>query len=278
MTDRYSPTVRRRRLSAELSRVRKEKNLKYEEIASRTGIPRSTINNIEIGKKQKPTIAEITAILDACEVDKVHEREAILDLCRQSHVRGWWSRFRDVLPGQYVGFEAEAAAVTTWQPLLVPGLLQVPEYVETMARATLAKPSDVQRMIRARVERQQLLDAPCPLTLCAVFDEGALLRLRKYPEVLRAQVEQLIRRAELPHVKIQMTKADDLNPGLSGPFVIMDFESPVDPSIVYVETDTDGIYLEEQEDVARYRQISDHLQLAAFRPRETLDRLREMIE
>ncbi|RNL81574.1 helix-turn-helix domain-containing protein [Halostreptopolyspora alba] len=278
MTDRYSPTVRRRRLSSELARVRKQVDLKYEEIARRTKIPRSTINNIEIGKKQKPTIAEVTAILDACEVKDAREREAILDLCRQSHVRGWWTRYRDVLPGQYVGFEAEAAKITTWEPLVIPGLLQVPDYVELLVRAALAKPSEVQRNIAARTERQQLLDDANPPELWAVFDEGALNRLRKYPEILERQVTHLLRRAEDPHVTIQITQAEDLHPGLAGPFVIMDFAAPIDPPLVYLETDTDGLYLEEYEEVARYRQISDHLRLAALRPGETIDRLREMIE
>ncbi|WP_342777609.1 helix-turn-helix domain-containing protein [Haloactinospora alba] len=270
--------MRRRRLSAELARVRKQADLKYEEIARRTKIPRSTINNIEIGKKKKPTLAEVTAILDACGVEDARERDAIFDLCRQSHMRGWWTRYSDVLPGQYVGFELEAARLTTWEPLIVPGLLQTPEYVEVLCRAVLTKPTDIQRNIQARTERQQLLDDPNPLELWAVFDEGALHRLRRRPDVLRSQLEHLIRRAEEPHITIQMTQADDLNPGLSGSFVIMDFAAPIDPPIVYLETDTDGIYLEEYEEIARYRQLSDHLRLAALRPDETLHRLREMTE
>lgn len=278
MTTRYSPTVRRRRLSSELQRVRRAAGLKYDEIARRTKIPRSTINNVEIGKKQKPTIAEITAILDACDVQSGPEREAILDLCRQSHVRGWWTRYRDVLPGQYVGFEAEAAAISTWEPLVVPGLLQVPNYVELMARAALTKPVDIQRNISARTERQRILGDPNPPKLWSVFDEGALLRLKQHPEVLREQVEHLITQAEEPNITVQITRSDDVNPGSAGPFVIMDFATSIDPPIVYLETDTDGLYLEEYEEVARYRQLSDHLRLGALRPGETTTRLREIIE
>jgi len=56
----------------------------------------------------------------------------------------------------------------------------------------------------------------------------------------------------------------------------MDFPNTVDPSVVYLETDTDGLYLEEVDEVARYRKLFDHLRLTALLPEDTLVRLREV--
>ncbi|MFW5420384.1 helix-turn-helix domain-containing protein [Nocardiopsis sp. CNT-189] len=275
---RYSPTVRRRRLSAELRRIRSAARITLEEAAKRAEIPKSTLGNIESGAKQRPQLAEVRAILDACKVTDEREREEILELCRQSRERGWWARYRDVLPGRYVGFEMEASVISTWEPLMVPGLLQIPEYIEVTARAALAQPHDVQRVIDSRIERQRILTDDPP-ELWAIFDEGVLLRLRQYPEVMTAQIAHILELAEDDNtVTIQMTRADQLNAGSAGPFVITEFPNRVDPTVVHLETDTDGLYLEEAEEVARYRRLFNHLRLGALRPGETIARLRELTD
>lgn len=274
--NRYSPTVRRRRLSAELRRIRSAARLTLEEVAKRSEIPKSTLGNIESGAKQRPQLAEVRAILDACEVSDEREREEVLELCRQSRERGWWIRYKDVLPGRYVGFETEASSISTWEPLMVPGLLQVPEYIEVTVRAALAQPPDIQRVIDSRVERQRILSEDPP-ELWAIFDEGALIRLRQHPAVMKAQIDRIVELAEAENtVTIQMTRADQLNAGSAGSFVITEFPNRVDPTVVHLETDTDGLYLEEPEEVARYRRLFNHLRLGALRPDETIARLREM--
>ncbi|MDT0330757.1 helix-turn-helix domain-containing protein [Nocardiopsis lambiniae] len=277
MTQRYSPTVRRRRLSEELRRRRTNARMTLDDAAQATEISRTTVSNIESGVKKRPQINEIKALLDAYGVTEERERDEILNLTRQSRESGWWSRYKDVLSGKFIGFEAEAAVISTWEPLVVPGLLQVPEYIRAVARA--ARMSDehgIQRAIDARIERQRIL-ASDPPELWAVFSESILLSLTDFPDVLRQQVEYLLEAAEAPTTTIQMTPERRLTPGLGGPFVIMDFPEVVDPSVVYLETDTDGLYLESPEEVARYRNIFGHLHSAAMTPEQTVERLKEMI-
>ncbi|MFW5420382.1 hypothetical protein J0910_27570 [Nocardiopsis sp. CNT-189] len=75
-----------------------------------------------------------------------------------------------------------------------------------------------------------------------------------------------------------MTSSRRLNPASGGSFVIMDFPEVIDPPVVYLETETDGLYLEDAEEVARYRRLADHLRLAAYRPQETIERLQALID
>ncbi|WP_344160039.1 helix-turn-helix transcriptional regulator [Nocardiopsis rhodophaea] len=278
MTERYSPTVRRRRLSEALKSRRLQARMTLDDAAKATEISRTTINNIETGEKKKPKVIEVKALLDAYGSHGEREREEILTLCRQSQQTGWWSRYTDVLKGDYIGFEAEASVISNWEPLVVPGLLQTPEYTELLAKTALMRdPKDIQRTVDARIERQKILKENPP-ELWAVFDEGALLRLKDWPEIQRRQVEHLIHMAEHPGATtLQMTMSSRLNPGSAGAFVLMDFPSNVDPSFVYLETDTDGIYLEDHEEVARYRHLFGHIRIAALTPQETVMRLREMI-
>jgi hypothetical protein len=135
----------------------------------------------------------------------------------------------------------------------------------------------VQRAVDARIERQRILSSDPP-ELWAVFSEGALLALAdEYPDTLKRQVGYLLEVAAETTNTIQMTPAYRLTPGLGGPFVIMDFPEAVDPSVVYLETDTDGLYLEEPDEVARYRHVFGHLRIAALTPDETVERLTAMI-
>lgn len=277
MSERYSPTVRRRRLSEELRQLRHDARMTLDDVVKATEWSRGKLGNIESGERQRPQVAEIRTLLDAYEVTDPDTREAVLSLCRQSRERGWWVRYRDVLNPKFVGFEAEASVICNWELAVVPGLLQVPEYVELISRTALVRdPKDVQRVVDARIERQRVLFDDPPDDIWFVFDETALVRLRDHPDVLRTQVEYLIEAAEDPRITIQIVPHDRLHPGTGGPFVIMDFPNTVDPSVVYLETDTDGLYLEEVDEVARYRKLFDHLRLTALLPEDTLVRLREV--
>ena len=233
MATRYSPTIRRRRLSAELRRVRQAARMTSEEVAAAAELTRSTYSNIESGIKQRPKLPEIRAILDACGLPHGQEYDEILDLCRQSLERGWWNRYRDVLAARYVGFETEANAINTWEPIVVPGLLQVPSYMEVTAQAALMQPEDIRRVVDARMTRQRILDEDDPPELWAIFDETALLRLECHPRVRQEQIAHLLKMAERPHVTLQMTRANQINAGSGGPFVLLEFPEPVDPTVVY---------------------------------------------
>ncbi|MBQ1083073.1 helix-turn-helix transcriptional regulator [Nocardiopsis sp. B62] len=278
MTQRYSPTVRRRRLSDELRRRRDAARMTLDDAAPAAEMSRTTISNIESGVKKRPQVHEVKALLDAYSVTDEREREEILNLVRQSRESGWWTRYRDVLSGKFIGFEAEASVISTWEPLVIPGLLQVPEYSRVLAKA--AKVGDehsVQRAVDARIERQRILNSDPP-ELWAVFSEASLLALAvDHPEALERQVKYLLEASSAATTTIQMTPAHRLSPGLGGPFVIMDFPEAVDPSIVFLETDTDGLYLEEPDEVARYRNVFGHLRIAALTPDETVERMTEMI-
>lgn len=276
-TQRYSPTVRRRRLSDELRRRRDAVRMTLDEAAPAAEMSRTTISNIESGVKKRPQVHEVKALLDAYKVTDQQEREEILNLVRQSRESGWWARYRDVLSGKFIGFEAEAHVISTWEPLVIPGLLQVPEYSRVLAKAArVGDEHSIQRAVDARLERQRILNSDPP-ELWAVFSEASLLALSDHPEVLERQVSYLLDAAQAPTTTIQMTPAYRLTPGLGGPFVIMDFPEAVDPTIVFLETDTDGLYLEEPDEVARYRNTFGHLRIAALTPDETVARLTEMI-
>ena len=107
------PTVRRRRLGAELRRLREAHSLKLEEVAEKLGLAPSTLSRIETGKAPTKS-AYLTAMLEMYEVEDPGARKVLVDMAREGHRKGWWSIYDDVLPSGfdiYVGLEAEASGL-----------------------------------------------------------------------------------------------------------------------------------------------------------------------
>ncbi|MFL1431914.1 MULTISPECIES: helix-turn-helix domain-containing protein [unclassified Nocardiopsis] len=269
MTRRISPTVRRRRLSAVLRQLRHQHGKTLEAVADELEWSRGRLAHMEGNKWVRPDLGNIRQLLDYYEVTDEADREEIISLARQSRERGWWAKkYRDIFgTDSLVGFEEEASVISTWQPVVIPGLLQTEGYAAASVRASLARPSEeVTRRVEARMTRQQILASDQPPTVWAVIDESALHRIPIEDGVAAGQLRHLIDMAEDPdnEVTIQILPfSAGLHPGVSGPCVILDFPDAMDAPIVYLESRTEGLFLEEPNEVSEYRLVFDHLQVTA---------------
>ncbi|MFI6575193.1 helix-turn-helix domain-containing protein [Nocardiopsis sp. NPDC050513] len=278
----YSPTIRRRRLSEELRQLRAAKGYTLEQAAEKLEWSRAKIANIETGKRLRPYVSDVGLLLDVYEVTNPARREALLELTRQSRAKGWWTSYGDLLAGAYIGLEAEASSIATYQVGAIPGLLQTAHYAAASARAALNAPDDVERGVDIRMRRQQILRRDNPPRLWAIIDEAALVRpaTSDAPEVMREQIRHLIACAKGANtITIQVLPfSKGLHAGTGGPFVLLDFPNPMDRPIVYLETRNDGLYLEKQEEIADYRDVLDHLKGTALSPSESIAHLTQRID
>ncbi|MUL42746.1 helix-turn-helix domain-containing protein [Streptomonospora sp. PA3] len=274
-----SPTIKRRQLSNELRRLRLAAGMTVEQAADALEWSRARLGHIETGRRKKPLVTDVKALLDLYGLESLREREAVLDLARQARESGWWTRYDDVFTGRFPGFEAAARKIGTYEVALIPGLLQTPSYMRATTEATLIYDAeDVQRVIDGRLKRQEILTGKDAPDYWAVIDEHAIRRLGE-GEMLREQVQHLVDIAEDPgnSVTIQVLPLDaGLHAGLGGPFVILDFDDANSP-IVYLETDTDGIYLEQPGEIERYRKLFLHVQVAAMKPPRSLAYLKNLL-
>ncbi|MFC3999598.1 helix-turn-helix domain-containing protein [Nocardiopsis sediminis] len=275
-----SPTIRRRQLSAILRRMRKEAGLSLDETAKRLEWSRAKLGHIETGERKKPSVVEIKALLREYSVEEGHPHyDAVLALVRQAQQRGWWTRYDDILTGSYVELEAEATGIANYEAFGVPGLLQTPGYARIIQRARLWRdPDDIQRAVDARMRRQQILTAENPPDVWAVIEEHALQRLADAPEVMREQIDHLVDLADSSSsVTIQVLPTSaGVHAGAMGPFVIMDFPDPASP-VVYLETFTDGLYLERPDEISTYRKLWDHVRSSALDEERTIPYLKQML-
>lgn len=269
------PTVRLRRLAAELRRLRAGAGLSREQVEEQTGVNEGTLYRLETARA-RPQRRTLVALLDLYGVGETVKAE-LVELSRSADGQGWSRPYQWQLPGEYaayMSFEAEARAVHNYESLFMPGLLQTPDYGRAMVQGVLptATEREVGERVEARAERQKLLDGDDPLSLWAVIDEAAVRRVVGDRRVMAAQLGHVASMIQRPNVTVQVIPFDaGAHPGMPGSFVHMEFRDEGDPELVYVDTQAGDIFLENEDDLRRYRTMFDHLRASALSPARSAD-------
>jgi transcriptional regulator with XRE-family HTH domain len=264
------PTMRRRLLGAELRRLRDERGLTAEDTASRMGWHPSKMTRLETGRSGLRA-HEVTSLLDLYGVSDAEERGTLEDLAREGKRRVWWQPYSDVLNRHYtnlLSYEAEASAIRNHELSLIPGLLQTPDYARAITRALYwdDAPDEVNALVEVRLQRQnQALSREKPVELWAIIDESAIRRSVGSPETMARQLRALAEASDRPNVTVQVVPfTANANAGLLGSFAILEFPIRSDLGVVYVEGQGSTVYLEREEDRARYNHLFNLLRAAAL--------------
>jgi transcriptional regulator with XRE-family HTH domain len=263
-----SPTVRRRRLAAELRRLRERAGMTGDQVAARVGWSASKLSRIENAHTVPPDadIGELLALYDV----EGHYADELLALAQEAAGKGWWETFSPTLQPDYavlIGMEAEAQSALSWEPLIVPGLLQTEDYAREVSNGYLERidpvpPSETRRRVEARLARQQVLTRSDPLRLSVVLDQSVLYRRFGNRDVMSSQIERLLALSERANISLRILPLDGRHPIGTGAFVLLQFGEVHDVThqdVVYLEHLTGGRYVEEETEVFRYRRSFDRL-------------------
>jgi Domain of unknown function (DUF5753) len=180
-------------------------------------------------------------------------------MARDARKRGWWHQHRQSLkPGfdSYIGLEAAASIVRTYEAQIVPGLLQTEGYAGAIIAATSINvvPAEVDEKVDVRISRQDLITRSTDrVQVIAILDEAVLRRQVGGPEIMREQIRHLMTMAAEPNVVIHVLPfAAGAHAAMDGPFCLLSFPEPEDPDLVYLEQATSGLVPEEPGEVRRY--------------------------
>lgn len=270
---RPSPTVRRRRLRAELRRLRAERGLTIDAVQelSKGDIRTPNLSRWETGERSvRP--ADVRLLLDIYEVTG-EEREALLTLARQAKERGWWQSFGASVPSWfqfYVGLESEASTIRQYSAELVPGLLQTADYYRALLGTVPGDPRITGKEVDVRLARQERLAGDDPPEFWVVLNEAVIRRSVGGSAVMRAQLEHLAEVSDLPSITIQVLPfGAGVHPAMDGSFSILGFPLAADPAVVYMENQAGSVYLEEPADVDRFSRMFSHLIAKALSPEDS---------
>jgi hypothetical protein len=204
-------------------------------------------------------------------------------LVRQSNASGWWSKYDDITADWfegYLGLEAAASVIRTFELQFVHGLFQTEAYARavTLLGYSAAPPDEIDRRVSLRLKRQDLLTGSDSPQVWSVIDEGALRRPVGGQAVMRGQLKRLIEVTELGHVTLQIVPfSRGGHAAAGGSFTILRFGEPEVPDVVYVEQLTSALYLDRREDVDHYMEVMNRLSVQALQPAETRHFLSEII-
>lgn len=274
-----SPTIRRRRLGVELRRHREAAGITIDMVADRLGCSTSKVSRIETGHTSASP-SDVQLILDIYGVNDAVKRE-LVQIAREARQKGWWHPYSTVLTGAYVGLEAAAKVVRTYEQQVVPGLLQSEEYAIAMIRAARLGDTaqEIEQRVRVRMARQSLLISDDPIDLQVVLDEAVVSRPVGGHEVMVDQLHRLIEAARLPNVTLQILPfAVGAHAGMDGTFAILEFEEEEDANVVFTENATGGLFLEKTEELQKYTSIFESIRATALEPAESIEMIEMLAE
>jgi len=280
--DGTSPTVQRRRLGLALRTLRQARGLTGEQVGARVERSASWISRVEggrIGIRGR----DLRDLLDLYEVDDAARREELLSLAEKGRARSWWSEYAGSISEAYatfIGFEDEATRFDSYEPMVVPGLLQQESYARALVESGIPQLTkrEVEDRVQVRLRRQEVLRKPDPLHLSLVLQESVLRqRVGGDSPVMRDQLRHLIEAASLPNVDLRILLDEHTSPiGSFHHFVVVYLESDV-PDTVYVE-DFAGGRFERAGSIRPYQETFERFNRLALDPGESITKIESAMQ
>jgi transcriptional regulator with XRE-family HTH domain len=269
MSEEVGPVVRRRQLSRQLRELRTAAGFTtMEAAAAATGLSRATISRIESAKQ---VILPRTVRL-LCQIYGVGSPilDGMLGLAEASVERGWQAEFAGMVPEwfeRYVGEEADATELCSYEAEYVPDLLQTDDYCRAVhaAAAPAVTPAELDRSVAFRTARQERLADRRGPKLHVVINEAVLHRQVGGPDVLAAQLRHLLTFTQRPNITVRVLPfSSGAHPAMTGAFTILRFPPSTGVATVFVQVDSGALYQDRAVDLDRYTWVFDQLRSAAL--------------
>ncbi|HEV7977622.1 helix-turn-helix transcriptional regulator [Amycolatopsis sp.] len=269
-------SARRRELGNELKFVREQARLSGHELARIPDWAPSKISRYE-GGQRTPSELDVAVFLTSCGVKRT-ELERLLELAREADATYWVRPHSQELPDQLRSLmiqESSASAIRSYEPLVVPGLLQTEGYARAVFQWMGKLDADtVETLVNARISRQSLLRRRMPPKCTFYIHERALRSVLGGKQVMHEQMLFLGFSASLPHCSIRVIPESSGHYAMTGSFKVLDYAAF--PPAAYAETYTAGLFVEEPRDVATYCEILEKLDRDALNGRQSVEWLAEL--
>lgn len=267
--------TRRRQLGALMRKLRTRSRLTLEEAGQLVGISKATVSRYETQSSPVKWLV-VDALCREYGATEA-ERQAVAALTRDAARQGWWNSpasSADTAPTPVpvpvpvpeamdllLTLEDEAVREDQYCCVYVPELLQTRAYGAAVQRTSElpCRQAEMEHHLDLRMRRQQILRRDAPPRLSAVLDESVLRRVVGSPAVMREQLDRLLAANKTAHITLQVLPfTAGAHTAALGSFTVLGGAEP-SLDVVHVDLHTDSLFLEREEDLARYRLAFDHL-------------------
>lgn len=281
MATSSGPLMPRKRLAAELRRLREEVGATLEDVAIELLISTSKLSRLE-NAQGRPQPRDVRDLIRHYGIENTPTAEQLMKWVRAAGKRAWWDDYTGaVLEGLdvHVATEAEASIARVYTIPVLPVLLQTLDYTRALLERMepWRSPGELEELLQVRARRRQALeyrDEMPPLRLVAITHEASVRQMVGTGAIMRAQLDYLLERSKMPNVEFRILPLSDTPPFTSTcMYAYFEFED-YDRDIVNVETHAGFRYIETIELVARYRRYYDGLMRSSLDPEQTRDLVR----
>jgi transcriptional regulator with XRE-family HTH domain len=246
------PTLRSQLLGQHLRDLRDEAGLTLKDVADYAQRDPSSMSRLEAGI-HPARVPDVLAYLSVCRISDVHRRESLVQLAKDAWQTGLWDRYTEGALKKLMDLawlEARAVEIRNFQALVLPGLLQVPAYAEAVIRSSDHQMSaaTIERWLEVRMARQEILTREeSPVRLTTILDESVLHRQVGGVDVMRTQMEHLIKLIEGGSVTVLVLLwSSGAHASPEGCFDVLFMEKPY-TAVGYAETPAGAVFIERDE-------------------------------
>ncbi len=277
--DAYGATIAKLRLARRLMELRVDAGYTANHVCDMLNWGRGKVGRFEANQWKRPEMSDIRDLLRFYEADDALTRE-IEELAMRARVRPWWRDYQDIFENEFPGFEADSTRIRVFFPLVIPGLLQTPDYIDALMRSSGKPPAWRRRATEARLRRQQILerDKSTMPVLQAVIAEASLLYRWGSRAERQGQLLHLADMGQRPGIQLHLQRfADGPPPGLFSAVQVFDYDGD-QSSLVFTETDHGIQEVTDAEYVNSYLEAFDRAVDMALEPRDTAVYLKQLSE
>ncbi len=270
MSQVHGPIVPRKRLAAELKRLRETADQTLDQVAGELLISTSKLSRLE-NAQGSPQARDVRDLANYYGVADTALGEKLMRWTREGRRQAWWSDYQEVLERDtsfdaYLAYETEASVSHVYTIPYVTGLLQTADYARSLISAIdpWRTAEEVDRFVDVLKRRQQGLgyrQGLPPLDLSTILHESCLTQSVGSPDVMRGQLEALLKSATLPNVELRVlpmnAEAHKMNTCTWSYFVFS--EDTLDRDVVQVESHAGFLHIERPEQVKRYNRAFEDL-------------------
>ncbi|MDH6700312.1 helix-turn-helix transcriptional regulator [Streptomyces griseoviridis] len=281
MAPRQQPSIRQRRFGTELRRLREGAGLAAPAAATRLGVDRTMISNIESGRFgiSEERLRRLASIYECNDPELIDSLAAMTG----GRPKGWWDEYRGKIPPDFLDvaeLEYFAVGLRTLQTAHIPGIFQTEDHARALFDLFVpALPRlELELRVAQRLERHQIIDSSPGVSYVGYVCEAALRMQIGGRNVAKAQLTRLLDESERANVELLVIPFAAGGFPMAGDTVM--YASAPNPLLdtVQVDSPTGAVFFDSQTHLANFRTRLDLVEQVALNPKESRDIILNVIE